>query len=161
MSRLVYALISSAVVAGAAAGLAGLAERAPEGAAGEALERFVLAPGQMLAERLEDEKAVRALRKKSKKVRKELDKAADAVEETLEDYDLGGAAERFERMTKLCTIASWAAVGFALSLLLTLALGVSSLKTALSLGLKLTLAMIFLQAALVFGGILVYQRLAG
>lgn len=158
MSKLVYALISSAVVAGAAAGLAGLAERAPEGAAGEALERFVLAPGQMLAERLEDEKAVRALRKRA---RKGLDKAADAIDDKLEDYELGAAAERFERLTKLCTVASWTAVGFALSLLMTLALGVSSFKTALGLGLKLTLAMLFLQAALVFGGLLVYQRLAG
>lgn len=168
MSKLIYALVSSGVVTGAAFSLATLAaDYAPKGPAGEALERFVLSPGQMIVERVEDEKLVKRLRKTGRKElekgKEALDDAADKLEEKLEDYELGGAADslrdKAERLTKLYTVASWAAVGFALSLICTLGLGVSSLKTAVSLGVKVSLLMVFLQAALVFGGVLVYQRL--
>ncbi len=113
----------------------------------------VMAPGEMLVEQLEDRKDYRKLRKKSKKAVKTGKKQLSKVQEEFEDrFEL-------ERKAELYNVSVWALLGFALCTLLTLALGISSFMTAVSLGFKVTLAMIFLQGALVFGGLLAVQSL--
>ncbi|MEE8424378.1 MAG: hypothetical protein V3S11_01040 [Elusimicrobiota bacterium] len=173
--KLLYALISSSVVAGTSWTMSTVAlDVLPKGALRETAQRYVLAPGSELLELLEDQKSIRKLRKKGrkrikkskKKFDQKLDKAADKLDDVLSEYEIGeeisdrlsGEAKRLE---KLYNVGIWALAGFALCALFTMILGVSSLKTAVALGAKVTLLMIFLQGALVFGGILVVQRLAG
>jgi len=143
-------------------------DRIPKGDTRDAVTDFVLAPGRVLADRLDDQKGLRKLRKKGakkleegrEKVEEKVSAAVDKVEEALEDRDLPGL-EGLDRVSRLYNVGIWATAGFVLSFLMTLLLGISSLRSALSLGFKITLAMIFLQATLVFAGFLAYQRIAG
>lgn len=162
--RLLYALLSSSVVTGAGWGLTEGAARLPEGRLREAAERYLLAPGSELLERLEDDKRFRKAaklgRKRVKKARKEAGKAADALEERLEELEVDRAAERARRVSRWLNIGAWALAGFVVCGLLTLVMGVSTLGTALSLGVKVTFFLLFLQATLVFAGVLAFQKLA-
>jgi hypothetical protein len=164
----VYTLLATTVVTASSAGMSHfMIDALPKGAPRDAAEKFVLAPGQTVLREIEGEKAFKKLRKKTKKSvkkgHKALDKAADKVDDTLDDMDVevrvGGLAKETRKWTKIYNVSIWAVVGFALCSVLTLILGVSSAKTAISLGVKVTAAMIFLQAALVLGGILVFQHL--
>jgi len=156
MKNLIYSLIASSVVTGSGWTLTSvIAEHLPEKG-----RDAIMAPGEMLVEKLEDRKDFRKLRKKGKKAvkksQKKLAKAQDKLEDRLED---SGVELDLDRKAKLYNVSVWALVGFGLCALLTLALGVSSFMTAVSLGFKVTLAMLFLQGALVFGGILALQSL--
>ncbi len=173
--KLLYALISSSVVTGASWTMSTVAlDVLPKGAVRETAQRYVLAPGSEVLDRLEDQKSVRKMRKKGKKrikktkkkLDKKIDKVADKLDDVLSEYEIGEEisdrlSDEAERLEKLYNVGIWALAGFAICALFTIVLGVSSLKTALALGAKVTLLMIFLQGALVFGGILVVQRLAG
>ncbi len=159
-AKLLYALLSSSIVAGTAWTASNVVmDRLPKGKARKVAERFVLAPGQMLMDKLEDRKDFRKLRKKGKKQlkksRKKIEKAAELLQDSLNIKEVA----EFDRLTRLYNVGAWAIAGFALCLLMTMVMGVSSLKSALALGAKVTLAMIFLQGALVFGGVLIYQSL--
>lgn len=156
MKNLVYSLIASAVVTGSGWTLTSVvADRLPDQA-----RDAVMAPGEVLLEKLEDRKDFRKLRKKGQKAlkrgKKDLAKAQDELQEKLEDK---GVSLDLDRKAKLYNVSAWAVVGFALCALLTLALGISSFMTAVSLGIKVSLAMLFLQGGLVFGGILMVQSL--
>lgn len=174
-AKLLYALISASIVTGTSWTMSTVAlDVLPKGAVRETAQRYVLAPGREVLDRLEDQKSVRKLRKKGrkrikktkKKFDKKLDQAVDKLDDALSEYEMGEAisdrlSDEAERLEKLYNVGIWALAGFALCALFTIVLGVSSLKTAVALGAKVTLFMIFLQGALVFGGILVVQRLAG
>lgn len=150
-ARLLYALVASAVVTASAAAIGASVDRIPKGPARETAERYLVAPGHDLYERLESNKDFRRWRKKAEK---QVDAGKEKVEEATES--LQDAADRL-RLPHLYNTAAWAVAGFLLCFLGTLVFGVSSLKSALALGLKATLMMLFLQGALVFAGILAYQ----
>ena len=136
----------------------------PQGKTRAALERYLIAPGGMLYERLQDRKEVRKIRKAVGKASEKIEDGLDEAKEKLEKAGLGAAvekaSERAERLPHYYNIASWAGAGFVVCLLMTLIFGVSSIKSALALGFKVTLGLLFLQAALVFAGILAFQRFA-
>lgn len=164
-SKLLYAVASSAVISASSWGVStAVLDHMPKGDFQAVAEKYAVAPGKMILETLEDKKPVKKLRTQSKKTLKEGKKKLDAAAETLDDaldaYDIPGA-HRAKKMTKIYNVGAWTLIGFVLSLLLTLLLGISSIKTAISLGIKVTVAMFFLQATLVFAGILALQRLAG
>lgn len=138
--------MASSVVVGASLAANTVVTRLPKGHGRDLAEKYVTAPGQVLYEKLEDNKDFRKWRKKG-------DKAVDAARVKIED-----AADRLDLPHKYNT-GAWAVVGFAICFLMTLLLGVSSLRAAISLGIKVTLLMVFLQGALVFAGILAYQKL--
>lgn len=148
-SRLLYALLSTSVaVAASVASSAAILKFVPKGGQREAVERYLVAPGEMLYERLHESGKFRKLEKK-------VEKAADEAKERLEEFP------QAERLPHVYNVAAWAAAGFFLCLLMTLFFGISSIKSALALGVKVTLTLAFLQGALVFAGVLVYQRLKG
>ena len=163
-SRILYALVATAVTAGSAGGLSAGVLALPKGPAREAVERFLVAPGEALMERL-DQGALRRLRKKAEgkmeEGKEKVEEAAEALKEKAEALGAEGAAEQLDRLPHLYNVGAWAGAGFILCLLGTLLFGVSSLKSALALGFKVTLALLFLQGALVFGGVLAYQKLKG
>lgn len=168
--KVLYSLLASTVVAGSAWTMSTVASDViPEGRARAMAEKYVLAPGQVLAKKLSKEKSVKKLRKAGKKKlkegRKRLDKAADKLDDRLEELDIdsdvsGAVSDKVRAAAKLYNVCAWGVIGFAACLLLTLAFGISSFKAAVSLGIKVTLAMVFLQGMLVFAGVLVVQRLA-
>lgn len=129
------------------------------------VERYFIAPGGMLYERLQERKEVRRIRKAVEGTVENVQDKIGEAKETLEKAGLGAAvdkaSERAERLPHYYNVAAWAAAGFAVCLLMTLLFGVSSIKSALALGFKVTLALLFLQGALVFAGILAWQRLSG
>lgn len=134
-SQLFHALVASSIVVGVSLGSTALVAKIPKGPNRDLAEKYVTAPGQVLYEKLERSKTVKHAKEK------------------LED-----AAERLDLPRKYNT-GAWAVVGFLLCFVMTLLLGVSSLRAAISLGIKVTLLMVFLQGALVFAGILAYQKL--
>lgn len=144
-AHLLRALLSACVVTGAGFGLGRGVELLPDGTARDYAERYALEPGRELAERVGDSRAVRKARKKA---RKGIEAAAEKAEDALESRGLEA-----DRVAALYTTGAWAAAGFVVCLLLTLALGISSAGSALALGFKVSLAFFFLQAALVFGGL--------
>ena len=137
----------------------------PKGKARSTAERYLIAPGGMLYERLQDRKEVRKIRKAVGKASEKIEDGLDEAKEKLEKAGLGAAVEKAseqaERLPHYYNVATWAVAGFGICLLMTLFFGVSSIKSALALGFKVTLTLLFLQAALVFGGILAFQRLSG
>lgn len=153
--KLFYSLVAAAVVAGSAAAMGIAVERLPSGKWRDAAERYLLAPGHEVYERFGSDPRFRKWRKKADKQveagREKLAEVQEAVEEKAEE--LGAPA--------LYNTAAWAAAGFLLCFLGTLILGVSSLKSAVSLGVKATLFLLFLQGALVFAGFLAYRRVKG
>ncbi len=148
--RLLHAVLAAAVVTGAAFGAGRAVEALPKGAVHDAAERWILEPGRALAERVGDNRAVKKARKKAEKG---IEKAAEKAEDALEGHGI-----QANRVAALYTTGAWAAVGFVVCLLLTLALGISSVGSALALGFKVSLAFFFLQAALVFGGLFLFTR---
>ncbi|PCI36484.1 MAG: hypothetical protein COB53_09355 [Elusimicrobia bacterium] len=156
MKHLIYSLIASSIVTGSGWTLTSVvAQHLPEKA-----RSAIMAPGEMLVEKLGDRKDFKKLKKKGEKALKKGQKKLAKAQETLEDkIEDSGVDFELDRKAKLYNVSLWAVVGFALCTLLTLALGISSFMTAVSLGLKVTFAMLFLQAALVFGGILAVQSL--
>jgi uncharacterized membrane protein YjjP (DUF1212 family) len=146
-ARLLYALLSTSVaVAASVASSAAVLKFVPKGDRREAVERYLVAPGEMIYERLHESK-------KFRKIEARAQDAADEAKERLSELS------EDERLPHVYNVASWAVAGFFLCLLMTLFFGVSSIKSALALGMKVTLTLAFLQGALVFAGILVYQRL--
>ena len=148
--RLLHAFLAAAVVTGAAFGAGRAVEALPKGRIHDAAERWILEPGRALAERVGDSRAVKKARKKAEKgIERAAEQAVDALE-----------SRGFEanRVAALYTTGAWAGIGFVVCLLLTLALGISSVGSALVLGLKVSLAFFFLQAAVVFGGLFLFAR---
>ena len=171
MTKILYALLATTVVTAASATTSALVLTwVPKGQMRDAAEKYLIAPGEVVYRALEDQKDVRKLQKLGQK---KLDAAADRLEDVKDDARkalaktaVGGKldeklSEQAERLPHLYNVGSWAVAGFALSLIMTLLFGISSFKSALALGFKVTLTLIFLQGALVFGGILVYQKMAG
>ncbi|MEK7857515.1 MAG: hypothetical protein AAB320_00115 [Elusimicrobiota bacterium] len=152
--KLFYALLASTVVVGASMAMsAAVLNWIPKGKTRDFAEKTLIAPGEMLYERLDGKRKLKQLRKAGEK---ELEK--------LEDSKLGAAAidtvDKLERLPHYYNVGAWALTGFVLCFLMTLFFGVSSFKSALALGLKVTVTLIFLQGALVFAGVLAYQNLA-
>ncbi|MFA5138494.1 MAG: hypothetical protein WC728_04610 [Elusimicrobiota bacterium] len=155
-ARLLYALLSASVaVAASVASSAAILKFVPKGDRREAVERYLVAPGEMLYERLHESKRFRKLEERTRDAAED---AKDRIEEAGEGFS---GLPQAERLPHVYNVAAWALAGFFLCLLMTLFFGVSSLKSALALGIKVTLTLAFLQGALVFAGILVYQRLKG
>lgn len=148
-SRLLYSLLGSLVVTGSIlAAINAVLAWAPEGKASDWAQRALLAPGRALQERLEDSRDFRRWRKKSRK-------AVASGREQLEE-----AADRLGQ-PHLYNAGAWAAAGFIFCFLMTLVFGVSSFRSAVAMGLKAAVALLFLQAALVFAGAYAYQNLSG
>ena len=146
-NRLLYALISTFVVTCVSAGASVIALKWVPKEHREAVERGLIAPGQALYAKLEDQKGFRKLKKKGEKT---LEAGKEKFEEAAEDLS--------DRLPHAYNIGAWAVTGFILCLMMTLFFGVSSFKAAVALGLKVTLTLVFLQAALVLGGVLAYQK---
>ena len=164
MGKLIYSLVAAGVTTSAAAGLSAGVLALPKGPAREAAERFVVAPGEAAMERL-DTKRFRKLRKKAEKTldkgKEKLEDASERLGEKAADVGAERLAEELENLPHYWNVGVWAGAGFALCFLGTLLFGISSLKSALALGFKVTLFMIFLQGALIFGGLIAYQKLTG
>ncbi len=164
--RLFHALLAASVVAGAAAGASyGVTHWVPEGRIHQAVERWITAPGQAVYTRLKEDQAVR---KKVEAGQKRLEQAGldlKGFQDSLVGAELakGAAKAKAEarRLMHLYNVGTWAGVGFAVCLALTLLFGIESIGAALALGLKVTLALIFLQGALILGGVLALSKLGG
>ena len=137
-----YALLSAGVVTAAAIGADyGAAHWLPEGRAHELAERWITAPGQSLCAKLNGNPRISRLNKNLQ----------EKIKDSALAQDVFKAKNEAARLMSLYNIGTWTGVGFILCLLLTILLGVSSIKSALVLGLKVTLFFVFLQAALVLG----------
>lgn len=164
--KLIHSTLAASVSVATAAGTsAAVLAWAPEGKVQETLERFVAAPGGMLYERLQGRKEVRGIAKSVDAAAEKVKDGVDDAKEKLEDMGMGKAVDKASdsarRLPHYYNVGVWAVAGFSLCFLMTLFFGVSSFKSALALGFKVTLTLVFLQGALVFGGILAYQRWAG
>lgn len=143
-AKLFYSLIAAGVVGGfSLASSAVILTWVPEGRPRDLAEKYLTASGKAL-------EANKTLRRWRKKADKQLESAAERVEEAAEDL----------KIPHLYNAAALAGTGFVLCFVMTLLFGISSLKSALALGVKASLTLLFLQAALVFGGILAYQKLS-
>lgn len=155
MRRLFYALIGTAVCAGAALALSGgvlLATKRDRNLQ-RAAERWLLAPGRLAAERL----AGSGIREKAAEG---LDKLQDTklAQEVLESR----AAERLGELAHFWNVGLWTAAGFLVCLFGAFVFGVQSISAAVSLGFKVMLTLFFAQAALVmFGASLLLKRFNG
>ncbi|MDE2291932.1 MAG: hypothetical protein KGL53_07605 [Elusimicrobia bacterium] len=134
------AIVSASIVTGTGFGLGQAVDYIPKGKTRDMAQEFVLEPGRALAEKLGDSRAVEMARKDAAK---HLENAADK----LQDVGVSDA----DRWAKRYTVGAWAGLGFAVCLALALILGVSSIGSALALGVKVSLAFIFLQGAVVLG----------
>ena len=171
MNRLALSLLAtSVVVASSAATSAMVLTYVPKGPWRERAEHYLIAPGQVIYERLEGAKPVKELEKAGeKKLEKGQDKVQDAADKLKGELDKSAAgaavvsqvSRQAERLPHLLNIGAWAVAGFGFCFIMTLMLGISTLESALALGFKVTLTMFFLQGALVFGGLLALQRMAG
>ena len=139
---LFYALLSAGVVTAAAIGTSyGAAHWLPEGRGHELAERWVTAPGQALYAKLNEHPQIARLNKT----------VQDKIKDSAIAQDMLKAENETARLMRLYNIGTWTGIGFILCLLLTILLGISSIKSALVLGFKVTLFFVFLQAALVLG----------
>ncbi len=147
--HLLYSLIASCVVVATAAVTSALVLTwVPRGRARDAAERYLIAPGAIIHQALAERPAVRRLKRAGEK---ELAAGERALgREVPADW---------ERRPHLYNLGVWAGAGFALCLVMTMIFGVSSFKSALALGVKVTLTLVFLQGALVFAGVLAYQKM--
>jgi hypothetical protein len=136
-----HAITAAAVVTAAGAGLSYGSRMLPKGAMRDDAERFVVAPGRMLRERLEDVGIMKKAEKRVETAEKAVAKAERKI--GLNDH--------------IAAVGTWAIVGLVFCWIAVLWLGVSSLETALALGFKVTLLMIALQGALVVTGVLAYK----
>ena len=151
ISRLFHALIAAGVVAGAAAAASyGVTHWVPEGKAHDRMERWLTAGGQALCARLP-----KNWKKKLSAGRERLQKAG-VDPQKFEDAVLGEmpqASAQTRRLFHLYNIGAWALAGFILCLVLTILFAISSIKSALALGFKVTLTLLFLQGALILTGV--------
>lgn len=147
----------------AAAASYGAAHWLPQGRTQELAERWVTAPGQNLYSRFQGgdqaQKKLEAGQEQLTKAGLDLKKLQDSPlgRELLKAKDKAKAEA--QRLTRLYNVGAWAGTGFIVCLVLTLLFGVSSIKSALVLGFKVTLTLVFLQGALILGGVLVLQKL--
>ena len=148
MKGLFLSIAATAVVVAAGAGLSAGSRSLPKGPARDAAERFVAAPGRAVLDKLEET----GLKKIEKKAESKLDAERGKLEKAADSVGLD---------VHFASVGSWAVVGFVFCWLAVLALGVSSLKSALALGFKMTLFMIAIQAALVFTGALAWHAVKG
>ncbi|MFA6003740.1 MAG: hypothetical protein WC881_06700 [Elusimicrobiota bacterium] len=166
IGRLFHALLASSVVVGTAiAGSYGVTHWLPEGRTRDLAERWVAAPGEAIYQRLEENPQL-------EKLKDAADKKVEAGKEKLDRFNdtrLGremlkataSTRGRTRRLMHIYNVGAWAGIGFAICLIMTLIFGISTIKTALALGFKVALTLIFLQAALVLGGVLAFHKLAG
>lgn len=164
--RLFYALLASSVVAGTAvAGSYAVTHWVPEGGARDMAERWVAAPGETIYRRLEKNRGLDKLKDAAGEKVEAGARKLDQLGDTAAGRDVlkaaAGARGKAKRLMHIYNVGAWAGVGFALCFIMTLIFGVSSIKTALALGLKVTLTLICLQATLVLGGLLLFRKLAG
>jgi hypothetical protein len=145
VKSLFHAIVAAAVVTAAAAGLSAGSRSLPEGPARDAAERFVAAPGKALLDKLDETGLAKRAAKAEKKAEKEAAKVEDKA--GLDDH--------------LASVGVWAAAGLVFCWLTVLIMGISSLKTALALGFKVTLFMIALQGALVATGVFAWHAMKG
>jgi hypothetical protein len=152
MRSLFHSFAAAAVVTSVAAGLSAGSRSLPKGPLRDAAEKFASAPGRAVLDKLQQSSVVQQAEKKAEKeAEKAAEKAADKAAAKVEK-EIGVDAH-------VASVGTWAGAGFALCWLAVLALGVSSLKSALALGFKVTLFMIALQAALLFTGVLAWQSI--
>lgn len=143
-AKLLYSLVAAAVVGGfSLASSAMILTWVPEGKPRDLAESYLTASGKAL----ERNKTLRRWRKKADK---RLESATERVEEAAKDL----------KLPHLYNAAAWSVAGFALCFVMTLLFGLSSIKSAVALGVKASLTLLFLQAALVFAGILAWQKLS-
>ncbi|MDE2293378.1 MAG: hypothetical protein KGL53_14950 [Elusimicrobia bacterium] len=146
-TKLLMAIISASIVTGTGFGLGKAVDYIPKGKARDMARQCVLEPGRALAEKLGDSRAV-------KKARRDAAKQLENAAGKLKDAGVSDADRWAERYTE----GAWAGLGFAVCLALALMLGVSSIGSALALGVKVSLAFIFLQGAAVLGLIALLHR---
>ncbi len=145
ISRLFHALLAASVVAGAAAlGSYGVSHWVPEGKTHDRLERWFSAGGKALEARLPQNWKDRLSAAKER---------LPQVEDTIVG-EMPQAAAPAQKLFHLYNIGAWTAAGFILCFVMTVLFAVSSLKSALALGFKVALTLIFLQAALIAAGVL-------
>jgi hypothetical protein len=140
-----HALTAAAVVTSAGAGLSYGSRSLPKGPLRDDAERFVVAPGRILRERLEN---VGVMKKAEKKVEDKVETAEKTVAK---------AERKIGLNDHIAAVGTWALVGLVFCWIAVLWLGISSLETALALGFKVTLFMVALQASLVLTGVLAYK----
>jgi len=166
IGRLFHALLAASVVTAAAvAGSYGVTHWVPEGRARDLAEGWVTAPGQALYARLD---ADRSGRKKVPAGHQRIAEAGLDLKK-LQDSPLGRdllkataqARTEAQRLMHLYNVGAWAGAGFLVCLVLTIFFGVSSIGSALVLGFQVSAAFIFLQGALILGGVLVCRKIAG
>ncbi len=165
MGTIFHALLATSVVVAAAVGASYAVIRwVPPGSARNAAERWLIAPGEALYARAQEHDVQASIREG----RQRLARAGIEIRK-LQNTPLGRQANQAatkaeagtRRLLHLYNAGAWAATGFAVCLLLTLIFGVSSIKSALSLGFKVTLFLIVLQATLILGGFLALHKHAG
>ena len=164
--RLLYALLGAAVPAAVsgAASVATVSWLAPD--AQRAVEKRLIAPGRWLAERVEESPALRraqeAAEERLEGPKSRLEKLAEGASETLGKTGAAKAArKRLRRLPHFYNAGLWGTVGFFLCLLTSLVAGAASVKDAVSLGVKATVTIVAMQAALVLGGLLAVSRAMG
>ena len=158
-TKILYALVAASVAAGSAMTASALVLTwIPKGRPRQMAERFVIAPGLLIFERLHGNKRLAKL-EQAGEARVEAGKEKIVAE--AEKLSGRKVAEELNRLPHLYNVGAWATSGFTLCLLMTLAFGISSFKEALALGVKVTVTLVFLHAALVLGGVLAVQKLAG
>ena len=133
-ASLFYALVATSVAVAVSAGSSALVlSSMPQGGARSLAERYLIAPGGMLYERLQERKQVKKIRKTVKKAAGKIQDGIDEAKEKLEEAGLGAAvdkaSEQAERLPHYYNVATWAVAGFAVCLLMTLFFGVSSIKS--------------------------------
>jgi len=166
IGRLFHSLLATSVVAATAAGASyGVTHWLPQGQAHDMIERWVTAPGQAIYARLEKNRTTKKGMKEGEdrlsQAGRDLKKYQDSALGRELSQTMTKAQDETQRLMHLYNVGAWAGVGFVVCLVLTLFFGIESIGAALSLGFKVTLALVFLQGALILGGVLVFQKLAG
>jgi hypothetical protein len=157
-SLLFHSLIGACVAVAASSGASALILKyAPKGEARKACEKWIIAPGGVLFEKIQEVPRARSIHKALEKIVDRVEDAKDRIEES----GVGSVLPRPGRLPHYYNAAAWGGAGFAACFLLALFFGVSSIKSALAMGFKVTLALFFLQGALVLAGVLAVRRAAG
>jgi len=169
MNRLFLSLVATSVVTASSATMSALVlTYVPKGEWRERAERYLVAPGRAIYERAQDQKDVRKIEKEGQKRieagQESFQKAADQIKDEVGKTAAGKEAvkavsARAEKLQHYYNIGAWAVAGFLLCTVMTVMMGISSIAAAISLGFKVTMTLLFLQGMLVFGGLLVLQKL--
>jgi len=157
-----HALIAASVAAAAAVGAGAGSTRFPPEYRGDA-EKYLLAPGRFLAEKLHEQKdfyrAQEYLEKHLGGYTSKIEKLAEGASERLEKTAAGRVTTRqLRRLPHVYNVGIWGSSAFLLCLLMALLFGIESIWEALVLGFKVTVTLVCLQAALIFAGFLAIQR---